>query len=75
VPIKDSYIASSEAAVILGLRPFVIQKLIKRGRLPGEKVANRWLIPRVAVNEMAKTYQPKVGRPRQQRQSTKRDEV
>lgn len=72
--IKDSYITSSEAAAILGLRPYGIQKLIKRGRLPGEKIAYRWLLPRAIVEEFAKTYQPKVGKPRQKRKYTKRSE-
>lgn len=72
--IKDSYVTSSEAAAILGLRPYGIQKLIKRGQLPGEKIAYRWLIPRAAVEEFSKTYVPKVGAPRKKRKYIKRSE-
>lgn len=72
--IKDTYISSSEAAKILGLRPYGIQKLVKRGTIPAEKIANRWLIPRAFVEEFAKTYVPKVGRPRTKRKYTRRNQ-
>ena len=62
--LKESFISSSEAAAILGLRPFGIQKLIRRGKVPAVKIANRWLVPRAFVEEFAKTYTPKRGRPR-----------
>ena len=70
--LQDNYITSSEATRILGLRPYGVQKLIRRGKLPGEKVANRWFIPRAAVEELAKTYVPRRGRPRQKRKYTRR---
>ena len=70
--LRDSYISSSEAAEILGLRPYGIQKLIRRGQLPAEKVANRWFIPRAFVEEFAKTYEPRRGRPRTKRKYIRR---
>ena len=70
--LHDTYLTSSEAAKILGIHPLSIQYLIHQGRLPGEKVANRWLIPRAALVEFAKTYEGKRGRPRQKRKYTKR---
>lgn len=73
--LRNSYISSSEAAEILGLRPYGIQKLIRRGQLPGEKVANRWFIPRAFVEEFAKTYVPKRGKPRRKRKYTKRSPI
>lgn len=63
VEFKETFISSSEAAAILGLRPFGIQKLVKRGRIPAEKIANRWLIRRAFVEEFAKTYVPRRGNP------------
>jgi excisionase family DNA binding protein len=57
---------------MLGIHPLAIQKLIRQGRLPAEKVANRWLIPRAILEEFAKTYEGKRGRPRQKRKYTKR---
>jgi len=52
-----------------------IQKLLKAGKLRGEKIANRWLIRRADLEEFAKTYVPKVGRPRTKRKYTRRKQV
>ena len=68
----STYLASSEAAAMLGIHPMAIQKLIREGKLPAEKIANRWLLRRADVEEFAKTYVPKIGRPRQKRVYTKR---
>ena len=68
----STYIASSEAAFMLGIHPMAIQKLLREAKLPAEKIANRWLLRRADVEEFAKTYVPKVGRPRQKRKYTKR---
>ncbi len=67
-----TYLASSEAADILGIHHMTIQRLLRDGRLPAEKIANRWLLRRTDVEEFAKTYVPKVGRPRQKRVYTRR---
>ena len=67
-----TYLASSEAASMLGIHHMAIQKLLREGKLPAEKIANRWLLRRTDVEEFAKTYVPKVGRPRQKRKYTKR---
>ena len=67
-----TFLASSEAADILGIHHMAIQKLLREGKLPAEKIANRWLLRRVDVEEFAKTYVPRVGRPRQKRKYTKR---
>ena len=68
----NTYIPSSEAATMLGIHHMAIQKLLREGKLPAEKIANRWLLRRADVEEFAKTYVPKVGRPRQKRKYTKR---
>lgn len=65
--LKDRYVTGAAAARILGMHPRAIQRLILQGRLPGEKVANLWLIPRDVVEEFAKTYTPKRGRPKTKR--------
>ena len=57
---------------MLGIHHMAIQKLLREGKLPAEKIANRWLLRRTDVEEFAKTYVPKVGRPRQKRKYTKR---
>ena len=70
--LTSTYLASSEAADILGIHHMAIQKLLREGKLPAEKIANRWLLRRTDVEEFAKTYVPKVGRPRQKRKYTRR---
>ena len=70
--ISETYVSSGEAARVLGIHRFAIQQLIHRGQLPAEKIANRWLIRRDALMELAKTYEGKQGRPRQKRKYTKR---
>ena len=57
---------------MLGIHHMAIQKLLREGKLPAEKIANRWLLRRADVEAFAKTYVPKVGRPRQKRKYTKR---
>ena len=68
--LTDTYVSSLEAATVLA-----IQKLLKAGKLPGEKITNRWLIRRADLEEFAKTYEPKVGRPRSKRKYTRRKQV
>ena len=72
--LNEGYMSTGEAARVLGAHPVAVMRLIHRGKLPGEKIANRWLIPRAAVEELAKTYVPKRGRPRRKRKYTKRSE-
>ena len=73
--LNESVISSSEAASFLGIHPLSIQKLIYSGALPAEKIANRWLIPRDALSEFAKVYNPSRGRPRVKRKYTKRSAI
>ncbi len=67
-----TYLASSDAAEMLGIHHMAIQRLLRDGKLPAVKIANRWLLRRADVEEFAKTYVPKIGRPRQKRVYTKR---
>ena len=46
---------------------FTIQELLRDGKLPAEKIANRWLIRRQAAEEFVKTYVPKAERPPKRR--------
>ena len=66
--LNTTVISTSEAAKILGIHPLAIQKLIYRGELSADKIANRYLISRVELKEFAKTYNPNRGRrwPKQQ---------
>ena len=73
--LADTYVSSLEAAKVLAIPPMAIQKLLKAGKLRGEKIVNRWLIRRADLEEFAKTYVPKVGRPRTKRKYTRRKQV
>ena len=73
--LNDQFASTGEAAQLLRMHPLAIQKLIYNGKLPAEKVAYRWLIPRKELEDFAKTYVPKRGRPRQKRKYTKRSPI
>ena len=74
ISLTNQYVSSPEAANILGIHPFTIQKLLRGGKLPAEKMANRWLLKREDVEEFAKRYVPMVGRPRTKRKYTRRSQ-
>jgi excisionase family DNA binding protein len=68
----ESYVTSAEAAARLAASHVTISQLCQQGKLPAVEIANRWLIPKDALDEFAKTYVPKVGHPRTKRKYTKR---
>ena len=69
--IKD-YMTTAEAATALGVRQDSITRSAREGRLPAEKIAKTWLILRSFVEDMAKTYEGRRGRPRKKRKYTRR---
>ena len=73
--LSNTVLSSAEAAKILGIHPLSIQKLIYRGVLSADKIANRYLISRDELMEFAKTYNPSRGRPRTKRKYTKRSPI
>ena len=73
--LNSTVISSAEAAKILGIHPLSIQKLIYRGVLSADKIANRYLISRDELMEFAKSYNPHRGRPRTKRRYTKRSPI
>ena len=72
---NSTVMSRSDAAAVLGIYPFPIQKHIYSEALPAEKIAYRWLILRDALSEFAKTYNPSRGRPRVKRKYTKRSPI
>jgi len=66
--LNSTVISSAEAAKILGIHPLSIQKLIYRGVLSADKIANRYLISRDELMEFA-------NRPRTKRRYTKRSPI
>ena len=59
--LSDEYLSTVEAAAKLGCRRETVFRLVQAGEIPGSKVANRWLIPRTALEEFAKTYEARRG--------------
>jgi len=70
--LKDAYLTSCQAARILNIHQVAVAQLIRKERIPAQKIANRWLIPRAFIEEFAKTYVPRRGRPRRKRKYTRR---
>ncbi|MDP3063843.1 MAG: helix-turn-helix domain-containing protein [Chloroflexota bacterium] len=58
-----SLIGATEAARMLGITRPALDLLARQGKLPGVKVAQRWVFAKVAVEEFAKTYEGRPGRP------------
>jgi excisionase family DNA binding protein len=63
------YVSSPEAAKILRITYVGVAQLARQGKIPAVKIANRWLIPRAFVEEFARTYEGRRGRPRKKAQS------
>jgi len=59
--LTDNYITTAEAAKILSIDPKSAGALVRTGKIPGVKLANRWLIPRAFVEEMARPTMGKEG--------------
>ena len=70
--LAEKYMSSAEVAKILGVDTRSVGRLAQQGRLPAQKLANRWLIPRSFVEDMADTYRGRRGRPRKKRKYTRR---
>ena len=73
--LTDDYVTTTEASRILGIHPLAVSHICAEGRLPAEKIAYRWLIDRSRLEEFAKTYIAKRGRPRKKRRYTRRTQT
>ena len=62
--VNAAYMSSPQAAKILRITYVGVAQLARQGKIPAVKIANRWLIPRAFVDEFARTYEGKRGRPR-----------
>ncbi|MBN2098220.1 MAG: helix-turn-helix domain-containing protein [Dehalococcoidia bacterium] len=63
------YVSSPEAAEILRITYVGVAQLARQGKIPAVKIANRWLIPKAFLEEFARTYEGRRGRPRKKAQS------
>jgi excisionase family DNA binding protein len=62
--INADYMSSPQAAKVLRITYVGVAQLARQGKIPAVKIANRWLIPKTFVEEFARTYEGKRGRPR-----------
>jgi len=47
----SEYMTTDEAAKVLGYSPEYVRRMLRKGKLPSEKMGRLWLIPRDAVEE------------------------
>lgn len=73
--LTHEYLPSMAVAEILGITHPAARRLARRGKIPGIKIANRWLIPKGFIEQFARGYEGRRGKPRTKRKYTKRSEI
>lgn len=58
----DNYADVLEAGRHLNIHPESVRRLIRQGRIPGTKFANKWLIRKDKLEQFAQAYDPRSGR-------------
>jgi len=58
----DNYVGVLEAGRRLNIHPESVRRLIRQGKIPGTKFANKWLIRKDELEQFALTYDPRRGR-------------
>jgi excisionase family DNA binding protein len=66
--VNADYVSSPQAAKILRITYVGVAQLARQGKIPAVKIANRWLIPKAFLEEFARTYEGRRGRPRKKAQ-------
>jgi excisionase family DNA binding protein len=59
-----NFAPASEASKRLEITHKSLQRLIRQGKLPAIKIANRWLIDKTALEKFSQTYIGKKGKPK-----------
>jgi len=63
MPVLHDYLSVVEAADILGVHWETVKRLCREGRIPAEKVHNKWLIHKDNLREFAVDYnEPRRGK-------------
>lgn len=57
----DKYVDVDEVAKRLTIHPESVRRLIRQGKLPAIKFANKWLVERAALEQFANRYDPRRG--------------
>jgi excisionase family DNA binding protein len=60
-PLED-YVDAADAASRLRIHPESVKRLIRQGKLPARKIANKWFIRRDILEQFASNYDPRPGR-------------
>jgi len=58
----DNYVDVLEAGRRLNIHPESVRRLIRQGKIPGIKFANKWLIRKDELEQFAQAYNPRSGR-------------
>ncbi len=56
-----NYVDVKEAAIRLKIHPESVRRLIRQGKLPAIRFANKWLIERDVLEQFASYYDPRPG--------------
>ena len=56
MPVLGNYLSVVEAAAVLGVHWETVKRLCREGRIPAEKVHNKWLIHKDNLRELATNY-------------------
>ena len=56
MPVLGNYLSVVEAAAVLGVHWETVKRLCREGRIPAEKVHNKWLIHKDNLREFAMNY-------------------
>jgi len=63
MPVLRDYLSVVEAADVLGVHWETVKRLCREGRIPAEKVHNKWLIHKDNLREFATNYnEPRRGK-------------
>lgn len=62
MPILDEYVDVVEAARILKVHWETVKRLCREGRIPAQKVHNKWLIHKHDLGKFAKGYDSRRGK-------------
>ncbi len=68
----EKYMSSAEAAKILGIYTASVNRLARQGIIPAVKIGGGWIVSRQFVEDMARSYEGRRGRPRTKRKYTRR---
>ena len=56
MPVLHDYVSVVEVATVLGVHWETVKRLCREGRIPAEKVHNKWLIHKDDLRKFAATY-------------------